>query len=500
MKLIHLLEFSMSPKSLEAQSKNLQNNALVGFEFEFAVPSGNNLYSYGAADTISVADIGSLVELDKYFYLVRSDEKKIVQRFESEAEDRAEMYSRKYWGEFYDQTNEEDEEDMREEQAKKLAYDKHLQDELDDFDIDQYIRDNAEDIVFDLKLEPNFGWVDTRKTEVFVGELSDEVSTDETLQKVRDSLAKIFIDVDVNGYATDIWQVTTDDSINDDDEIVIGVEVVSPPLPVQQGIVALKQMFEWMKKNKVITNKSTGLHINVSVKNIKNIDRVKLALMLGEKYVSEQFKRTMNTYAASQVDRLKKAAREDHTIEPTAKNIQDIIEYLKIHLAEQKYFAFNLGKLEQGYVEFRIAGNEDYHHDFEKAKNTTLRFANVLAIACDPNAYKNEYYKKIVKLFHNSLKAIGWKERPQSENPLYDWKYIKQKSHLMWFRTAIRAFQESAPHNKQSTLSILKGLIVDLFEYQKELTAEDVKFIYSLMRIAKISKSELANTIMNGIS
>ena len=67
----------------------------------------------------------------------------------------------------------------------------------------------------------------------------------------------------------------------------------------------------------------------------------------------------------------------------------------------------------------------------------------------------------------------------------------------MWFRTAIRAFQESAPHNKQSTLSILKGLIVDLFEYQKGLTAEDVKFIYSLMRIAKISKSELANTIMN---
>ena len=502
MKLIDLFEVSMSPASLEAQGKALLNNVKVGYEFEFAVSSNSPLFGFSIekSGVLSVRDIKNLDQLYQHFYFTKSEgEKRIFDFYVSDyAGKQAKIFAEENWEDFYDETDEEKSEDQREEEAKQSAYEAALISLKDDFYIDDFISSHAKDIIDYLNLEPTHDWYDKKRGIFYTGKPTR--NRYKTFKKIEASLSQIFSPVEIETRATNVWTITTDESISDDDDDeIVGVEIISPPLPLLESIQALKQMFAWMNDNKVITNKSTGLHINVSVKNIKDLDPVKLVLFIGEQYVAKQFERTMNKYAQLQVQRLAKAATfpddPNEIIQPTADNIKNIIQYLNMHLSVEKYYSVNLSKTKQGYVEFRMAGNKDYHKDFEKAKNTTLRFVTALAIACDKEAYKKEYYKKIVQLFNKSLKDIGWKTTP--EKHYYDWEYIKQKSGFQWFRTGLRNFQrEVENNNKRDTLIILFHLIYDMFYEFEKFNKKDIMFVYSLMRLAKISKKELADKIL----
>jgi hypothetical protein len=49
------------------------------------------------------------------------------------------------------------------------------------------------------------------------------------------------------------------------------------------------------------------------------------------------------------------------------------------------------------YVEFRIAGGDDYEEDIQKLQTTLMRYAYAMHIAGDNNLYRDEYAKKLVK-------------------------------------------------------------------------------------------------------
>ena len=51
----------------------------------------------------------------------------------------------------------------------------------------------------------------------------------------------------------------------------------------------------------------------------------------------------------------------------------------------------------KNYIEFRSAGG-DYLNKQEDIKNTVLRYVQVLAAASNPEAYKQEYAKKLYKI------------------------------------------------------------------------------------------------------
>jgi hypothetical protein len=85
--------------------------------------------------------------------------------------------------------------------------------------------------------------------------------------------------------------VEPDGSLDADSSGDTGLEFVSPPLPIDEILSDLNKVKAWAKEYGCYTNDSTGLHINISVPGYsrENLDFVKLALLLGDKYVLDSF-------------------------------------------------------------------------------------------------------------------------------------------------------------------------------------------------------------------
>lgn len=181
-----------------------------------------------------------------------------------------------------------------------------------------------------------------------------------------------------------------------------GLEFISPAMPLKDGLAMLKKVKEWASAAGCYTNKSTGLHMNISVPNmtIDNLDYVKLALFLGDEYVLREFDRAYNSYAKSAM----KVVREK--IEQNPENASALLAKMKEHVnaaasklvhsgITQKYTSINT---KDKYVEFRGPGGDYLDQDIPKLLNTALRAAQALRIATDDGAYKQEYAKKLYKL------------------------------------------------------------------------------------------------------
>ena len=92
-----------------------------------------------------------------------------------------------------------------------------------------------------------------------------------------------------------------------------------------------------------------------------------------------------------------------------------MIEAAKNALSKQKFSSVEITKLSQGYLEFRIAGGAGYEDDFEKVRDTTLRFVTALEIACDPKAERKEYLKKLSRVLgyaESSGNNTDFEQRP----------------------------------------------------------------------------------------
>lgn len=229
--------------------------------------------------------------------------------------------------------------------------------------------------------------------------------------------------------------IEPDSSLSPDNSDDMGLEFVSPPMPVDQMLSDLRKVRSWAKEKGCYTNDSTGLHMNVSVPDFsrQKCDYVKLALLLGDEYVSSQFGRLGNTYAKSAMDKIRSRVR----LAP--QNIPDLLEKMRSGLSDtamkvvhsgatDKYTSINM---HDGYVEFRSPGGDWLDADLSKLENTLLRFVVALDAACDPQKYRKEYLKKLYLLF-----------KPQTNNdPLavfaqYSAGYIPKDKLISALRTA----------------------------------------------------------------
>lgn len=202
------------------------------------------------------------------------------------------------------------------------------------------------------------------------------------------------------------WAIVLDGSLIPNDDGEGGWEFVSPKLPLSELGTTLDNMKSFMNEKDCYTNKSTGLHINVSIENsdMRNLDYIKLVLLLGDNYVANQFGRYLNHYANSSFDLV------NNTLEQNIKQI----DQMKIDLASfskklinstNKMTSVNLHK---NRIEFRSPGG-DYlsilKNDPDKITNTIYRMAVALDAALDKNKYKNEYIKKFYKLISKNIKT-----------------------------------------------------------------------------------------------
>jgi hypothetical protein len=206
------------------------------------------------------------------------------------------------------------------------------------------------------------------------------------------------------------YVVEPDGSLEGDNPGDQGLEFVSPPLPIDEILSDLNKVKAWAKEYGCYTNDSTGLHINISVPDYsrQNLDFVKLALLMGDKYVLDQFGRASNTYAKSALDIVKRHVRDNP--EEAAKLLDkmkgnlDQLATKAIHSGiTSKYTSINT---KDGHIEFRSPGGDWLDENFDKIENTLLRFTVAMSAALNPEAYRQEYLTKLYKLLSDGNKDV----------------------------------------------------------------------------------------------
>jgi hypothetical protein len=197
------------------------------------------------------------------------------------------------------------------------------------------------------------------------------------------------------------YVVEPDGSLIPDDSDDAGLEFVSPPLPIDDMISDLNKVKAWADQRGCYTSKAakTGLHINVSVPGFDNdkLDYVKLALLLGDEYVLNQFGRLGNSYAASAMGIIKER------IAQRPEDAAAMLQKMKTGLSELATKVVHSGSTSKftsintktGYIEFRSPGGDWLDANFDKIETTLMRFVVALDAAMDPAKYRDEYLKKL---------------------------------------------------------------------------------------------------------
>jgi hypothetical protein len=225
-----------------------------------------------------------------------------------------------------------------------------------------------------------------------------------------------------------LWIIEPDGSLDPDDrDDEMGLEIVSPPLPLPETLEKLKQVLEWGNSEaNAYTNSSTGLHMGISIPYVGgDVDYVKLVLFMGDEYVLDKFGRASNTYAASAMEKLRNSmqvARRRGTLtearfdplgalELVQKNLIELAaRYVQNGVGTSKYTSAHI---QDGYIEFRSPGG-DYlsmadRGEEEDIRNTMLRFARAMQIAGSPSLERREYAKKLYKLISPGAQDDGLK-------------------------------------------------------------------------------------------
>ena len=212
------------------------------------------------------------------------------------------------------------------------------------------------------------------------------------------------------------WIFEPDSSLDADDSDNMPVEIVSPPMPLLDCLRQMENFFTWAEDHGAYANSSTGFHMGVSLPHRGGaVDYVKLALFLGDEHVLKEFGRSSNHFCAAAIKKIRDRVKGNNEA------VSGAMELMRKNLIElaQKSLEINnhgFGKytsinpqggndsihphLERGakYIEFRSAGGTNYFEDIDKLKNTLLRYAQAMAVAGDPAAERQEYYKKLYKL------------------------------------------------------------------------------------------------------
>jgi len=178
-----------------------------------------------------------------------------------------------------------------------------------------------------------------------------------------------------------------------------GLEFVSPVLTVPEMLEDIDKVAKWASQAGAYTNSSTGLHMNVSVPDQANLDYVKLAMFLGDEYILKQFGREGNHYCKSALQKIRiQAGSNPDKVTEMMRQFQNGLNQLAskmIHTGRTEKFTSINNR--DGWIEFRSPGGDWLGDDLGPVKNTLLRAVVALDVATKPEAFKQEYYKKLYK-------------------------------------------------------------------------------------------------------
>ncbi len=490
--------------ALNRALKSADDTFQMGFEAEM-VPSGG--------ETIDVADM-SFHDLDTYFDGSTNIDALWEYLYENEHHwiDRDELIS-EWWDNFTSSNSNWykdwiEENDYEEEPEDKWPDEDEVEQEIKDEnenEIDEWISEHRDEVDLDevaehwfdedprgyisaMGMDLNYDeytyddWGDIRSTS------GDPHSMVHELEYLFDDPVEAFESYHEGEKDTDTWYIEPDSSVTN------GLEIVSPVKSVSESLSDMEKLFSWMDDEGHETTDQTGLHVSLSFTDYDEDhdepDWVKLAVMMGETHVLEEFKRLGNTYTESQLDKLKKKI-EAGDLESF--NTWDGYQQLRKSLGNvfsSRDTSFNISSYEDqdGRVEFRITGNENYHQEFKKVKNAVGRYVMFLEIAHDPNLYKKQYLTKLGKL----LTAKQEDTLKGSEEQL---KQVDDGTVRKWLRAFTSAFGKLKPEILQLISSTLNAAqIRDQHQNDPESqTRLDNAFFRLFQWLVPTSTPELSN-------
>ncbi len=239
-----------------------------------------------------------------------------------------------------------------------------------------------------------------------------QVSTKEELAELLSGIVGMPVrygDYHSGKYSDDCYRLEEDSSLSDGDQGA-GVELITPNggLSLSQMNDHLNKIVKWAKSYGVNTTDTTGLHINVSVPNMENLDYTKLVIFLGDQHVLNEFGRLGNTYCKSMMQTINNKTVTTNDCKAMARSLQNgMIQAAskEIHSGStNKYVSVN----NKGhYIEFRSPGGDWLNKDLSVLVNTINRFVVALDIACDPERYRNEYIKKLYSVIFKQYTATA---------------------------------------------------------------------------------------------
>jgi hypothetical protein len=290
------------------------------------------------------------------------------------------------------------------------AYDEFREERQDDGDFDerQFLRDIGIEYMSEVSNRvrayiswPHWTYSDGGDSDMNLEQLADEF-TDVIGRKVHYS----------SGYhggprTNDAYTIEPDSSLSGSGDDA-GLEFISPPLPIDEALEDVKKIKEWADERGAYTNRTTGLHMNVSVPgfNQEELDFVKLTLLLGDKYLLDRFGRSANTYCKSALDVIAEAPNVQDK-ELLFKKLKDNLETM----ASKVIHSGRVGKFtsinpKDNRVEFRGPGGDWLGQNFDKIEDTLYRCVVALDAAVDPDKYRKEYLKKLTKMFAPSKGSL----------------------------------------------------------------------------------------------
>lgn len=269
----------------------------------------------------------------------------------------------------------------------------------------------VKDIWPQIRAEPRYGWADSEHTQVYTEEQQHP-----TLRQTEEYIAQQLGSKDLSepvttDYKLDQYRIDIDGSVRADSRgDGYGIEIIGPPVGLAAAVDDLKKIFDWITENGHYTNESAGLHVGVSVSGqTHQVDKLKLLMLLGEGHLLQLFSRELNTYTQSHLLRLKKKIRtalSKGSNWTKQRTFSSLIQGLEQKIDFKKYTSVNFLKLDRGYIEFRIIGNQDYESRYPEIKDTILRYAFVLKAALDPTAFEREYQTELARLFTEAIYEV----------------------------------------------------------------------------------------------
>lgn len=335
------------------------------------------------------------------------------------------------------QKDEDNEEELRDDDEYEDEARDELRDEapenIDDSDLTffEFCQSEGHRTYADLADQYGLDWPDDR----YRGGSVVDTDTGYSISRAEEIAYEIesAMDIEVQAFedyhggknaAEGMWRIEPDGSLTPDDRYTeAGMEIITPNngLPLKEGIAKMMELFKLLKsRRRAYTSESatTGLHINLSIPEQyeKEIDYTKLVLFSGDEYVLEQFDRVggYNDEAVGQITLAITSGNVEEALRLMRKGMTTAASVSLIRSNKSRTVTVNK---KPGYVEFRVVGN-DYLSMADEVRMAVLRFARALTIAADPEAYKEEYAKKLYKLIHRTI-TTAWNGVPSDAIELF---------------------------------------------------------------------------------